>query len=184
MKRALALVPWFLLSCTNQLPGETVGTYRIVMNLEENTCGAKAVNLRDGKTFSVELRQDKGHGYWHVADRLPVEGTLNDDYSFEFVFSSLVASEGPDAGPNGCRLVQDEVLSGSLRSVSASDGGMSDGGQAGGGPLNALVGEHVLRISGYGGTDCSRALQVAGGPFEALPCEIRYRLTGTPRDPF
>ncbi len=192
MKRALALAPWLLLSCTNQLPGDTVGTYRVVMTLVENTCGPKAVFTQDGKGYSVELREDRGRGYWHITDQRPVQGTLDAKHNFKFTFSSLVASEGPDAGPDACRLVQDELLSGSLRSFAAADGGTADGGgtadadakNAADAPLSTLVGEHVFRISSYAGTDCSRALQTAGGPFEALPCTIRYTLSGTERDPF
>lgn len=186
MKRVLALAPLLVLSCTNQLPGKTIGTYRVVMALAENTCGSQAAILQDGKRYSVEIREDsdRGRGYWRIADRSPVEGSLDEDRNFKFMFSSLVASEGPDAGPDACRLVQDEVLSGSVRAFDDSDGGSADAGPAKSGGLTTLVGEHVLRISSYLGSDCSRALMSAGGPFEALPCTIRYTLSGTEREGF
>ena len=203
MKRAWLLVPCLLLSCTNGLPGEPVGTYRVVMTLEKNTCGAQAVIVENGKAYSVELREDRGRGYWHVADHAPIQGTLDEKRNFVFTFSRIAASEA-DAGPNGCRIVQDDLLTGSLRAFSFADGGLTDGGLTDGGltdggltdagfadggsavesdGLTTLVAEHVMQLSGYAGADCSRALKGNGGPFDVLPCEVRYTLSGTERDP-
>lgn len=179
MKHARWLGLGLLIACTNNLPGEPVGTYRVVMKLEQNTCGAQAIYTTDGKTYSVELREDDGRGYWHIADKPPVQGTLDAERNFKFTSSGIVGSEGPDAGPNGCRLIQDEVLSGSLRSP-GTDGGMADAGPG----TSALVADHVLTISGYAGTDCSRALVANGGFYENLPCTVRYTLSGTEREPF
>lgn len=200
MKRALLLGPLLIAGCTSQLPGEPVATYRVVMSLVENTCGAQAIISTDGKEYSVELRQDGVKGYWRRAGRPAVQGTLDADYNFTFTSSGVVASE-QDAGVDGCQLVQDEVLSGSLRADAGGDGGAAggDAGAAAAGAaaagaaatrdagteaLGSLIGEDTLRITSLAGTDCSRALAAGGGPFEALPCTVRYKLTGVRRDPF
>lgn len=190
MKRALLLGPLLISGCTSQLPGEPVATYRVVMSLVENTCGAQAIISTDGKEYSVELRQDGVKGYWRRAGRPAVQGTLDANNNFSFTSSGVVASE-QDAGADGCQLVQDEVLSGSLRADAGGDGGVASGeagaaaaGDAGTEALGSLIGEDTLRITSLAGTDCSRALAAGGGPFEALPCTVRYKLTGVKRDPF
>jgi len=191
MKRALLLGPVLIAGCTAQLPGEPVATYRVVMSLVENTCGSQAIISTDGKEYSVELRQEGVKGYWRRAGRPAVQGTLDADYNFTFTSSGVVASE-QDAGTDGCQLVQDEVLSGTLRADAGGDGGVPAGGDAGVAAagdagtdaLGSLIGEDVLRITSMAGTDCSRALAAGGGPFEALPCTVRYKLTGVKRDPF
>ena len=191
-------------ACTQPLPGEVVGTYRVIMNLEENTCGESAVYLQDGREYSVEIRSDDPKGYWRLADSSPVQGWYEDD-TFEFTFSSLVAASGrPDAGPMACRLQQDELLNVTLVTLATPAAGaeaQADGGADGGtetqqdggaegiqgdaGPAETrLMGEHVLTISAYAGTDCTEALQSEGGGFVQLPCSVRYSLSGTERDPF
>ncbi len=203
MTRTLLLGPLLIAGCGNQLPGEPVATYRIVMSLVENTCGSQSVILTDGQQYSVELRRDGERGYWHRTDSAAVQGKFDADHNFEFTSSAVVASE-LDAGVAGCKLVQDEVLTGSLRAENASDAGESAeagvgesdeagasadasvraSADAGVDALVNLVGEHTLRITSLAGTDCSRALMAAGGPFEALPCTVRYKLMGVKRDPF
>ncbi len=187
MKRSRPVGLLLLTMCSGELPGEPIATYRVVMHLTENTCGAQAVLTRDGHAFSVELREDRprGHGYWHLADKASVRGTIDGAHSFTFTSSSVAASEGPDAGARGCRLVQADVISVHLRGP-ALDGGVVAEGEGDGGdlPLSHLVGEQVSRITSGAGTDCSRALIAGGGSFEALPCTIRYALRGNERSPF
>ena len=107
---------WLLLlwvgGCS-ELPGETLGTYKVTMTLKENTCGQAAVFSLDKKRYSVELRSDDKHAYWRIPGQTPIQGRYEEP-EFEFQFRSVVASAGPDAGPNGCRLVQVDEVTGSL----------------------------------------------------------------------
>lgn len=171
----------------SELPGDVVGTYRISMKLEENACGSQAVYSMDGRQYSVELRSDGKHGYWRVPGKGPLRGSYEAP-EFHFEFQSLVAQSAQDAGPARCRLLQHEVISGTV----AVDGGTADedageaadedageelGEDAHAGPASDLTGEHALMISAEPGDDCREALAPAGA-FEKLPCSVRYSLRG------
>lgn len=213
---ALRAAPWILLALAgvacSELPGEVLGTYKVTMKLEDNTCGASAVYSLDGRRYSVELRSDEHFGYWRIASKTPIQGSY-DAPDFAFEFSSIVANSGPDAGPNGCRLQQHDEVTGYLvlnaRDGGAADAGSSDdaetvdaetedaevdealdagksspkdAGSADAGP--ALVGEHTMTITSAAGTDCRQDALSPKGPFERLPCTVRYSLRGVPTKSF
>jgi hypothetical protein len=216
---ALRAAPWTLLAllgaACSELPGEVLGTYKVTMTLEENSCGASAVYSLDKRRYSVELRSDERFGYWRIAGKTPIQGTYEaPDFAFEF--SSIVANSGPDAGPNGCRLQQHDQVTGSLE-LDARDAGSDatledaaledaadedaaledaevddnpfddtfDAGKIGGTDAGAaLIGEHSMTISGAAGTDCRADALAPNGPFERLPCVVRYSLRGVPTKPF
>ncbi|HTV25508.1 MAG TPA: hypothetical protein VMG12_42725 [Polyangiaceae bacterium] len=193
-----------LLGC-GELPGTEVGTYRVTMKLEENTCGESAVHLLDGHRYSVQLRSDEKHGYWRIPGQPPLEGSY-DAPRFSFESTGVVATEGPDAGPRGCALRQLDRLTGELTGL--ADAGNEEPADAseeldaqdeldGGSELvlpldedaqveqhdtddeSALRGEHVFTISAVAGNDCRVALVPKGG-FERLPCSVRYAIRGVP----
>ncbi len=194
-----------VLAC-GELPGTEVGTYRVTMKLEENTCGESAVHLLDGHRYSAQLRSDEKHGYWRIPGQPPLEGSY-DAPSFSFESTGVVANEGPDAGPRGCSLRQRDRLTGELtrlpdagsdESSDASeqedepseplDGGDElDAGLTGDAQVDrdaadddsALRGEHVFTISAVAGNDCRAALAPKGA-FERLPCTVRYAIRGVP----
>jgi hypothetical protein len=118
----LALLALSTLAC-GELPGEVVGTYRITMKLEENTCGAGAVNLLDGHRYAVELRSDDEYGYWRVPEQPPLRGSYEPP-DFHFQNSGVVAYEGGDAGPRPCALQQVDLLTGQLTKL--PDAGSED----------------------------------------------------------
>ena len=210
---ALRAVPWTLLAlfgtACSELPGEVLGTYKVTMTLEENSCGASAVYSLDKRRYSVELRSDERFGYWRIAGKTPIQGTY-DAPDFAFEFSSIVANSGPDAGPNGCRLQQHDQVTGSLELDARDAGGDAAEGDAasddaevddnpfddtfdagksgykdaGGDTGAALIGEHSMTISGAAGTDCRADALAPKGPFERLPCVVRYSLRGVPTKPF
>ncbi|MCU0676107.1 MAG: hypothetical protein MUE69_25350 [Myxococcota bacterium] len=50
-------------------------------------------------------------------------------------------------------------------------------------PTTAIGGQSVLRYRPTAGSGCAPLLAIYGGPFDDLPCEVRYRLYGTPTEP-
>lgn len=173
-----------LLTACQPLPGEVVGTYKVTMELEENSCGNAAVYPLDGNKYSVELREDDKHAYWRIPGQTPIEGSY-DEPSFEFEYGSVVATAMADGGTRGCRLVQTELLTGR---VALSDAGVQDVDLDAGESADddrtgvMLVGQHELNISPEPGGDCSEALPPKGA-FEKLPCRLRYQLRGVKRKP-
>jgi hypothetical protein len=115
MRAAALLAITFALStlACGELPGELVGTYKLAMKLEENTCGNAAVNLLDGHRYAAELRSDDEYGYWRVPSQPPMRGSYERG-KFRFENAVIVANEGADAGPRGCTLRQVDVLAGKL----------------------------------------------------------------------
>jgi hypothetical protein len=194
----LAIALLLCTGCSTKLPGEVVGTYRVTMKLEENTCGPNAVFLSDGKSYSVQLRADGNQGYWRLADGKPLPGKYTQDKgAFAFTFSSIVATSDPDAGEPVCQLQQNETLSGKIHGLKVdeasedddadaggfrADAGVEDGGVITANPTT-LSGTHQLDISPAAGSDCRQAFQPRG-PFAMLPCKVVYRLSGQERDDF
>jgi hypothetical protein len=212
-RAALVLSALLALAC-GELPGTAIGTYRITMKLEENTCGASAIHVLDGHRYSVQLRSDEKRGYWRIPSQPPLEGSY-DAPRFSFENSGIVANEGPDAGPRGCSLRQIDRLTGEL--TSSLDGGDADspdasenqdededgGGIDAGDELDAGLASDAQSDGTDGGDHRDSVLHgehvftisaVAGndcrsalaphGAFERLPCTVRYSFRGVPIKPF
>jgi hypothetical protein len=187
--------------CVPEYPGEVVAAFHVIGALEENACGATAVPAIDPIVFDVEIRNDRGRGFWRQADAPVISGTF-DDEDGEFAFRTTrqvpVIAPEPETGVRGCAVEQREEVSGTVTHVLVlADGAVADaspGPDAGTGeaPDGAaqpdttaeLTGESRVTFTPVPGSDCTAALAVAGGPFAALPCMIRYRLDGDERETF
>lgn len=118
-----------------------------------------------------------------------------------------VFTEDPDsaAGASTCILVRREEIKVTPRiatdggisdgsvgdpadgaTVDAGDAGTSDAGTSDAGTSDAeapdLEGTHRIEVLPIGTAACAPLLRIEGGPFEALPCTARYRITGSSRD--
>jgi len=156
-------------SCEETIPGELVGAYQITMRIDDNGCGMGALPLPDGHRYAAELRAEGERGYWRVPRAAPMDGRYDEDErSFRFSYATALELGNADAGTAGCRVLREETLTGEIDARREED---------------TLLGEHVISFR----TDPSgRCADVRGplGPFVALPCEARYAVEGTPRDPF
>ena len=170
-----------LAGCDSSLPGDELGSYLVTKHLAENTCGETAVYQRDGASFRVQLRADDGKSYWRAAGAPPVQGAAVAD-GHQFLFRSIVArsDQGSD---RTCRLAQYEKITVSIVSEEASLDGSMDAAGANAVAATALTGEHVLSIDAVVGDDCSFAVRPTG-PFDQLPCTVRYTLEGSETESF
>jgi hypothetical protein len=171
-----------LLGCPPAVPGELVGTFDVVMHLEENGCGEGAVYVTDGESFAAELRTDGPKAYWRVPEQPMIDG-YEQSGEYRFAARSIVDSSDADAGPV-CQIVQTAEL---IVKVHAAppDGGAGDGSadaapEAGTGLV--LEGAYTLTLDTAPGTDCSAAISPRG-VFKSLPCTVRYDFSGTEREP-
>lgn len=158
--------------CPGDIPGEVVGTYRVELDLEENTCGNGAAPFPDGKSYSVELRAEGPRGYWHIADAPPYPGQ-HDAGQFDFAFAQALELGSADAGTGGCIVLREETLRAHLDDA-PGDAGADD---------TRLRGEHVIGFR----ADPQGRCRDERGPlreFERLPCRARYRIDGKPRSAF
>lgn len=163
-----------LAGCRGELPGELIGTYDVVLTLEENSCGPAILPRRDGYRYAAELRADGSRAYWRYPSTAPTEGKY-DDGSFSFRFPSVLELGMPDAGTGGCRVLQDELIEG-VAAPEAEDAGASD-------TDRVLEGSYQFS---YRADPSGRCRDARGplGSFDRLPCEVRYHLDGTHRKPF
>lgn len=195
IRAALIVASTLFATACAPLPGEVVGTFQVTMTLAENSCGPTAVNLLDGKRYAVELRKDGKEAFWRIPGQTPLSGKYEEP-NFTFEYSAVVAQDSNDAGTGGCRLVQTELLKGTITVAGAdaslpADAGTEDAGEDAGVEVTAdeeatgtreLIAEHTMTISAQSGSDCAHALSPQGA-FAKLPCTLRYELKGSPRKP-
>lgn len=183
--------------------GENMGSYLFTGVLEANECGAAAPVL-DTVEFRVQLRNDRGQAIWRRPDAPVTYGTvLGDTWTIQTSTSTplyetcsmtqtetiivtadtIAADAGPaDAGPDDAGASDPgEGDAGEGDAHVDLDGGASDAAPPP--PQYDFAGTHVIRVTPDAGSDCSPSLATYGGPFPALPCEVRYRLSGVPTDP-
>ncbi|MBX3247620.1 MAG: hypothetical protein KF901_10625 [Myxococcales bacterium] len=181
--------------------GDPVGDFRITGVLAANECGPTAIPAQDLIELRVQLRADGALAVWRAPGAAIVHGT-HDRGTFRFNLQSTVAVyEGdPDLGIGPCSLDQLETILVEVATEAGpdagvvDDGGMndaSDGGASDGGPSDAgtsdagasdvatLVGTTSVRFRPSAGSSCQALLAIYGGPFDTLPCEVRYRVQGT-----
>ncbi|MBO6938946.1 MAG: hypothetical protein JJ863_28520 [Deltaproteobacteria bacterium] len=148
------------LACVPEdVPGEVVGTYEFEGRLEVNECGSAAFPAVDTLEMRAELRRDLDMAVWRVPQAPITYGVVEDDDSYVFT------GGGTYPAYEGCTFVQEEMI--------AIDGVGEE----------SPTGETVIRISVAAGSDCTPSHTVAGGPFLALPCEIRWSMDGSAIDP-
>jgi hypothetical protein len=174
-------------------PGDLVGTYAVTGTLLENSCGEQALPAVDPMTFRVELREDPelGRGYWLVAPPARA-GTINDSGAFSFeIERSYVLSEtrppeieitaDPELAidpeqidrqrqlPGDCVLFVNEAVAGNV----ARDSGASPTPEE-----SELSGTTDVEVRTDRAPACDGLLVAGGGPWESLPCRVRYSLSG------
>lgn len=192
-------------ACTPEYPGEPVGSFHVVGALVDNTCGASAVPAFDPIVFDVEVRADRGQGFWRRPMLPVVSGTYGSDGTFRFstVAQTKLLDPIEELGLPGCYVTQTEVVSGRVRPEDLDGGAQADAGDAstpadGGATVDAganddsdagagsmaLEGDNTVELAPIAGSACSAATSAEGGPFLALPCSLHYSLSGTLRAPF
>jgi len=168
MRAALALLLPLAIGCSGnkdpKIPGDELGTYKVVANLDSSTCGPGALGAKDVWQFDVKLSRDGDALYWLNGAEAISGAVASDGVSFAFETHVDVQAINPGKGQIGCVISRVDSGSGTLSSSS----------------LEVESFEGLLR---YGfqpttGSDCQPLVGVEGG-FYALPCEMSYRLSAT-----
>jgi hypothetical protein len=189
--------------------GDLVGAYRIHGALLENSCGSAALPAADPLNFDVQIRQQNGSGLWLATAPPPQLGSLSNDGDFRFerqatydvgerkpvellvdmdierLADPQAAQQLGDDRVQPCRLTVDERVAGTLLRDSRedeSDDGAAEERASSSGSAD-LIGENEIAVRVASGSDCRASLEENGGPFERLPCEVRYELEGELIDP-
>jgi len=173
----------------NEIPGESIGVYRVVGTLEENSCGPTGLPANNPLLFEVEIRDDEGIGVWALEEKPFILGTIkhNGEFLFRLEDRFSVRPEeiepepdpelftDPEAyrEPQECHLSQVEVIRGTvaLDEKSRYRDGAVDGDVD-------LIGSDSINIQPTSNSDCRDLLASVGGPFSTLPCKAFYTLEG------
>ncbi len=156
-------------------PGELVGRYRITGTMATDSCGP-GLGATRALTFTAELRDDEGVGYWLFGDQEATPGTLDSAGAFSFQQQGgwTLVNPVPERGYAGCRVAQVETIDGKIVIAgSAEDADVT---------IADLSGAHTIDIVPLTGDDCSPALSTYGGPWLSLPCRVSYTLKGARLD--
>lgn len=143
------------------MPGQPLGTYKVVGQPQANTCGLGAP---DPWTFTVRLSLQRSTLYWDWLDGSPLlSGRLTQSQA-SLVDSAEVNADSTEAGLGPCTLQSSADLELALSA---------------GSPAGGFSGTIAYAYTPASGATCVDALSSGGGMYSALPCSVTYSLTGT-----
>ncbi len=149
-------------------PGDDLGTYEVVGQLQDAECGEGALGASDPWTFDIHLSRADRELFWlngreAIAGRVEADGV---SFSFETRVEVTVAPAGK--GHAACIVSRADRASGTLSSADTE--------------VLAFEGNLGFEYSLVGDSDCSGLVGVPGG-FEKLPCRMSYALSATRTTP-
>lgn len=150
-----------------KVPGEPLGTFEVIAELDSSTCGAGALGSTDLWEFEVQLSKDYDQLFW-LNGREVIPGRIaSDGESFEFDTRVQVEVLEPEPGVLGCTLNRQDRASGRLDYQDEA--------------VNSFTGRLTFAYTPSSDSDCSPLIGVEGG-FSALPCEMKYDVIGSNTD--
>jgi hypothetical protein len=168
--------------CEPAPPAERVATLEVTASLEYNHCGDQAVPADPTLAFAAEVLRDGTRAIWRRPGGSDLEG-IYDDGTYVFVTHTqqVLIEPAPAWGEPGCTV--DEVQATEMQ-ITVEEG--EEGADAGAPEPDAgvpdvpatMTGLLEIRLTPVADSYCVPMLAVAGGPFHALPCSLRYRLEG------
>jgi hypothetical protein len=150
-------------------PGMHVGTFHVEAALASTTCGATPNPWQ----FEVRLNADGSTLYW-IQGGAPVSARMDGAAGAQLTSGVVQEVRGadPKARRAACSIARTDLVALSLATADAEPA--ID-------PLLAasFAGTLVYTFAPTQGSDCADQVASAGGGFDALPCEVRYDLSGT-----
>jgi hypothetical protein len=154
-----------VLSCSDSpLPGNVLGTYKVVGQPSANTCGS-GLAAPSPWTFAIQASERGATLYWSYMDGTPpLSGTLVTSTQASLTTSQVANVDGSDAGAGPCWLKRDDRVDVALGA---------------GSPPTSFQGTVTYTFSIPTNSSCTDQLSSAGGQYDTLPCAVRYAVTGT-----
>jgi len=147
-----------------KVPGEPLGTFEVVAELDASNCGAGALGSTDLWEFEVQLSKDFDQLFW-LNGREVIPGRLaSDGEAFEFDTRVQVDVLEPKPGVLGCTLNRQDRASGRLSYRDEA--------------VTSFDGRLTFAYIPSSDSDCSPLIGVEGG-FSTLPCEMKYVVSGS-----
>jgi hypothetical protein len=155
----------------SDLPGTSLGKYKVVGTLGTNTCGS-GISAENPWDFNAELSQDGTTLYLEntdTSDQVSGGFDSSDDTSATLV-SAVTQNVTPatDTSGTSCNLTLATSMALTLSSPS---------------PPKTFSGtatySYSVATAVASNTDCTAQLSSAGGKYSTLPCTVTYSLKGT-----
>lgn len=154
-------------------PGTKLGTFHVSATLTSTSCGATP----NPWEFDVRLNHDGSTLYW-IQGGAPVGATVDDAARTQLKSEMIQEVRAADAKAkrDACSIARTDALALTLADAGAKPA--TDPSQTA-----SFAGTLIYTFAPTTGSDCSDQVTSVGGDFDALPCEVRYDLTGTFKSP-
>ena len=153
-----------------KVPGEPLGTFEVIAELQSSTCGAGALGSTDIWEFNVQLSKDLDQLFWLNGQEVIPGKLARDGESFEFDTRVQVEVFEPEPGILGCTLNRQDRASGQLDYDKDDEEAVT-----------SFNGRLTFAYIPTSDSDCSPLMGVEGG-FSTLPCEMKYDLVASRTD--
>ncbi len=144
-------------------PGDRLGTYHATGALTTDSCKAPLLGVTPEWQFDVKLSRDGDTLYWLNGQEAIPGSIARDGKTFDFQSGVQVTLAAARSDQLGCVIDRSDVASGKLSSSTAD--------------VPSFSIDMSFGYAAENGSECAGLVGVEGG-FEALPCQVRYMLTG------
>ena len=143
------------------LPGQMLGTYKVVGQPQTNTCGLSAPNPW---TFDVELSENQAMLYWDWLDGSPLLSGPVAAQAATITDHATVNADSTDAGLGPCTLNTTSTLQVNFGA---------------GNPPGDFAATLSYSYTPASGATCTDVLTSSGGMYDQLPCTVTYTASAT-----
>lgn len=141
-----------------KVPGEALGTYRVLAALEDSTCGDGLAQAPESWEFEVKLSRQGDNLYW-LNGREVIAGVVGSRGSFSFATSVITEISPASGGREPCRILRADLAEGTLEGEGVD--------------VPGFRGSLTYQFGADPEGDCRRWVDVPEG-FTALPCTVVY----------
>jgi hypothetical protein len=144
-------------------PGKFLGTYHVDAKREATTCGEGALGSTASWSFDVRLSRDEGAVFWDNGAEVIAGALAPDDVTFSFTTGVVVDMRDESSAPwlPPCSIARGDGAEGVLAADTAG-----------------FTGKLTYDFSPTQGSDCTDLVAGSMPVFAALPCAMRYTLSG------
>ena len=148
-------------------PGDSIGVFRVTAKLVSTTCGTTP----DPWQFDVRLRHDKSTLYWVQGDA-PISALVDaaGHATLKAKATQTVRAADARAQMAACVLERDDVVDLTLAPMAAPFDLQ---------PVTSFGGTLTYHFAPSDGAECDDQRVASGGGYAALPCDVRYSVTGS-----
>jgi hypothetical protein len=147
-----------------KIPGDPLGSYHVVGELQDSTCGEGALGSTPRWEFDVRLSRQDSYLYW-LNGKEAISGTIGSDgLSFQFATRIKVQASEAARGRLGCTIWRGDSAAGKFAGQGTD--------------VPSFTGNLTFAYQPEANSDCSEWVGVSGG-FAGLPCQMTYAMEAT-----